>query len=130
MFIHMILEYSGGKMKIVSAVILALGVGVALMGASVSPVAPLPEKKEAAIVVQPSHHTQEIIGAIKVIAPQKDLESAIRSSEKGDILLYGSEGWYRIDGKALQQGTKMYVLGSQGSMISVFPKEADHSTAR
>ncbi len=110
-------------MKIISTALIALGTGVALMSASVSPVAPLPEKKENP-VSQPTT-SQEVTGAIKVIAPQKDLESAIRSSEKGDILLYTSEGWYRIEGKALKQGTKMYVLGNQGSMVSVFPKEAE-----
>lgn len=69
--------------------------------------------------------SQEFNGAIKIIAPQKDLESAIRASDKGDILLLGTDGWYRIENKVVQQGTKVYVLGAQGSMVSVFPKEAD-----
>lgn len=106
-------------MKIISTVLLTLGIGTALMSASVSPTA----AKEA--VSASAIRSQEIGGAIKIIAPQKDLETAIRSSEKGDILLYGPEGWYRLEGKALQQGTKMYVLGSEGSIVSAFPKEAD-----
>ena len=114
-------------MKLVSTALFALGIGAALMGASVSPVAPLPEKKEAIVQMAQTVPAQEITGAIRVIAPQKDLETAIRNSEKGDILLFGPEGWYRIEGKALQQGTKMYVLGGQGSMVGVFPKEADRS---
>jgi hypothetical protein len=115
-------------MKTISTIMIALGVGAALMSATVSPAIPVQEKKEIHVQQPAAAQAQEIAGAIRVIAPQKDLESAIRSSEKGDILLYGTEGWYRIEGKALQQGTKMYVLGGQGSMISVFPKEADHPT--
>jgi hypothetical protein len=118
-------------MKFISAIMLTLGTGAALMGAAVSPVAGVQDRKDTnpnqvsqIAKVQPVQ-TQEFNGAIKVIAPQKDLESAIRASEKGDVLLLGSEGWYRLEGKVLQQGTKVYVLGGQGSMVSVFPKEAE-----
>jgi hypothetical protein len=118
-------------MKFISTIMLTLGTGVALASAAVSPVAGNQDKKDVnnsmsqiAKVQQPVQ-TQEFNGVIRVIAPQKDLESTIRASEKGDILLLGPEGWYRLEGKALQQGTKVYVLGGQGSMITVFPKEAD-----
>ena len=114
-------------MKFISSIMLTLGTGAALMSAAVSPVNA--EKKE---VVANSNNqaaqiakAQEFGGAVRVIIPQKDLESAIRSSEKGDILLLGPEGWYRVEGKTLQQGTKMYVLGGHSSMVSVFPKEAE-----
>ena len=64
-------------------------------------------------------------GAMRVLSAQKDLETAIRVSKRGDILVYnGAEGWYRIDGKSLQQGTRVFVLG-QGSLVSMFPKEQD-----
>lgn len=117
-------------MKLISTIILAVGAGAALMAGSVSPAStatPTAEKKETpsvtAAATQPSSHN----GAIKVITPQKDLESAIRLSEKGDILLHGHDGWYRIEGKNLKQGTKMYVLGGNNSMVTSFPKEADTS---
>ena len=109
---------------------LTLGTGAALMSAAVSPVNA--EKKEVAAVnnnqvAQAAQvaKAQEFGGAVRVIVPQKDLESAIRSSEKGDILLLGPEGWYRVEGKTLQQGTKMYVLGGHSSMVSAFPKDAE-----
>ncbi len=120
-------------MKFISTIMLTLGTGAALMSSTVSPVAGNQDKKDTntnnqapqITKVQQPVQTQEFNGAIRVIAPQKDLESAIRASERGDVLLLGQEGWYRLEGKALQQGTKVYVLGGQGSMISVFPKEAD-----
>ncbi|MBS0604424.1 MAG: hypothetical protein JSS60_05220 [Verrucomicrobia bacterium] len=123
-------------MKIISSILMTLGTGVVLMSASVSPVAT--EKKDTnlstaqAVKAQPvvAPQTSSLNSAIRVIAPQKDLESAIRNSEQGDILLLGQDGWYRLEGKALQQGTKMYVLGGQGSMVSAFPKEADNSVVR
>jgi hypothetical protein len=118
-------------MKIISAIALTLGTGVALMAAAVSPAAG--DKKDTAAApnqpsiskVQQSGQTQEFNGAIRVIAPQKDLESAIRASEKGDLLLLGQEGWYRLEGKTFQNGTKVFVLGPKGSMVTAFPKEAD-----
>lgn len=71
-----------------------------------------------------------IAGAMKVAVPQKDLETAIRASREGDILVYaGNDNWYHIDGKALQQGTRVFVLGT-GSLVSVFPKEADSDSLR
>jgi hypothetical protein len=119
-------------MKIISAILLTIGTGVALMSASVTPAAAPAEKKDAnqvaqVVKAQPvvAQQASSLNTAVKVIAPQKDLETAIRASEQGDILLLGPEGWYRLEGKALQSGTKMYVLGSQGSMITAFPKEAD-----
>lgn len=71
-----------------------------------------------------------VSGALKVVVPQKDLETAIRASREGDILVYaGNDSWYHIDGKALQQGTRVFVLGS-GSLVSVFPKEAESDSLR
>lgn len=71
-----------------------------------------------------------IAGAMKVVIPQKDLETAIRTSKEGDLLVYaGNDSWYHIDGKALQQGTRVFVLGA-GSLVSVFPKEADGENVR
>jgi hypothetical protein len=62
-------------------------------------------------------------GAIKVLPPQKDLETAIRTAGEGDILVYTTNGsWHHIDGKSLQQGTRVFVLGT-GNLVSVFPKE-------
>lgn len=120
-------------MKFVSLIMLSLGVGAGLVSAVLAP--SVQEKSEAntnnqvvqipAVKIQPASQSQEFNGAIRVIAPQKDLESAVRMSEKGDILVLGPEGWYRLEGKTLQQGTKVYILGQQGSMVSVFPKEAE-----
>ena len=115
-------------MKFITSIMLTLGTGAALMSAAVSPVNA--EKKEVATVnntqqVAQAAKMQDFSGAVRVIVPQKDLETAIRSSEKGDILLLGPEGWYRVEGKNLQQGTKMYVLGGHSSMVSAFPKEAE-----
>jgi hypothetical protein len=71
-----------------------------------------------------------VSGAMKVVVPQKDLETAIRASREGDLLVYaGNDNWYHIDGKALQQGTRVFVLGT-GSLVSVFPKEADSDSLR
>jgi hypothetical protein len=124
-------------MKIISSIILTLGVGAVVMSASVSPAASTNEKKEANNVLQIvktqsslADQAQSLMSAIKVIAPQKDLENAIRHSEQGDILLMGSDGWYRIEGKSLQQGTKMYVLTGNSSMVSAFPKEAESPAVR
>ncbi len=123
-------------MKIISSIIFTLGAGAALMAGNVSPAPGTAEKKEVAPVVvqqQPLATAQPTLNpnsAIKVITPQKDLESAIRNSDQGDILLQGHDGWYRIEGKTLKQGTKMYVLGGQASMVTSFPKEADNSSVR
>ena len=107
------------------------------MSASVSPSASKQDKKDCNQVAQvsrvqaPVEEQKEPAGAaIIVIAPEKNLEMAIRSSQQGDILLYGPEGWYRLDKKALSSGTMVYVLGEQGSQISAFPKEAGSSTVR
>jgi hypothetical protein len=71
-----------------------------------------------------------IAGAMKVVVPQKDLETAVRTSKEGDLLVYaGNDNWYHIDGKALQQGTRVFVLGA-GSLVSVFPKEAEAEAVR
>ena len=71
-----------------------------------------------------------IAGAMKVAVPQKDLETAIRVSKEGDILVYaGNDNWYHIDGKALQQGTRVFVLGT-GSLVSVFPKDSEGDSLR
>lgn len=117
-------------MKFISAIVLTVGTGAALMSTAVSPVAGNQDKKDNNQVsqiskVQQPIQTQEFNGAIRVIVPQKDLESAIRASEKGDVLLLGQEGWYRLENKAVQQGTKVYVLSGQGSLVTVFPKEAE-----
>jgi hypothetical protein len=120
-------------MKFISAIMLTLGIGAALMSTTVSPAAGNQDKKEIHFNTQLPQitktqqpvQTQEFNEAIRVIVPQKDLESAIRSSEKGDILLLGSEGWYRLENKTLQQGTKIYLLSGQGSLVTAFPKEAD-----
>lgn len=118
-------------MKFISAIMLTVGIGAALISATVSPVAAgskdtnfnnqLPQITKAP---QPTQ-MQEPNSAIRVIAPHKDLESAIRASEKNDILLLGQEGWYRIESKTVQQGTKVYVLTGQGSMVTAFPKDVD-----
>lgn len=116
-------------MKFISSIMLTLGTGAALMSAAASPVNA--EKKETHVSNNQQAaqiaKAQEFGGAVRVIVPQKDLESAIRSSEKGDILLLGPEGWYRVEGKTLQNGTKMYVLGGHSSMVSAFPKDAETS---
>ena len=120
-------------MKFISAIMVTLGIGAALMGTTVTPVAGTQDKKDTYPNIQVSHTSkvqqpsqmQEFNNAIRVIAPHKDLETAIRASEKGDILLLGTEGWYRIESKTVQQGTKVYVLTGQGSMVTAFPKEAD-----
>jgi hypothetical protein len=124
-------------MKFVSAIMLTLGTGAALMSAAVSPVAGNQDKKDTNINSNANNQVsqiskgqqpmqiQEFNGAIRVITPQKDLESAIRASEKGDILLLGQDGWYRLESKVVQQGTKVYVLGGQSSIVTVFPKEVD-----
>ena len=63
------------------------------------------------------------------MTPQKDLETAIRIAKEGDILVYsGQDSWYHIDVKALSSGTRVFVLG-QGSLVSVFPKEAENESA-
>lgn len=123
-------HYKGEKdMKYVSAIMLTLGTAAGILSASVTPSAdnevainhnPAPQaaKVQAATV-------QESISAIRIIAPANDLESAIRNSEKGDVLILGTEGWYRVEGKSLQNGTKVYVLSKQGSSIAVFPKEGE-----
>ena len=121
-------------MKFISAMVLTLGIGAALMSTTTTTTPPVvgnQDKKDNTnnqvsqiAKVQPIQ-TQEFNGAIRVIAPLKDLESAIRASEKGDILILGPEGWYRLESKAFQQGTKVYVLSTPGSLASMFPKETD-----
>lgn len=73
---------------------------------------------------------EPVNGAMKVVVPQKDLETAIRTSREGDILIYdGANAWYHVDGHALQSGTRVFVLGT-GSLVSVFPKEASDEAIR
>lgn len=115
-------------MKVISRILLTLGVGAALMSASVSPAAPVVEEKKTNQPV--AQQIQAPSSAIKLIAPQKDLESAIRNSKQGDILIMGSEGWYCIESKALKRGTQLYVLGSQGAVASSFPKEEKSEAIR
>lgn len=131
-------------MKIISSLVLTLGLGALLISGTVSPVAPRSERpspvapkteKYTAPVAPKVVESQPVQApavvteapknnsAIKVIAPQKDLETAIRNSQQGDILLMGPEGWYRLDAKTLKQGTKVFVLGSQDAMTTSFPKE-------
>ena len=114
-------------MKCVSAIMLTLGMAAGLLSASVTPA--MDSEKEVAVNNNPmparAQPAQDQNGAIQIIAPQQDLETAIRASGKGDILLYGPEGWYRLEGKVLQQGTRVYVLGKQGSSLAVFPKESE-----
>ncbi len=121
-------------MKVISSIILTLGVGAALMGASVSPAAPVVEEKKVSqpVAQQPivAAQPKSASSAIKLIAPQKDLESAIRNSKQGDILIMGSEGWYCIESKTLKAGTQLFVLGSQGAIASSFPKEANSESVR
>lgn len=68
--------------------------------------------------------------AIQVIAPQDGLETAIRNSEQGDLLLLGPDGWYRIEAKTVAQGTRMFVLSAPGSEVSAFPKQKEKSQSR
>jgi len=114
-------------MKYVSAIMLTLGMAAGLLSASVTPA--MDSEKEVAVNNNPmpsrAQPVQDQNSAIQIIAPQQDLETAIRSSGKGDILLYGPEGWYRLEGKVLQQGTRVYILGKQGSPLAVFPKESE-----
>lgn len=70
-----------------------------------------------------------LVGLMKVLIPQRDLETAIRASKKGDILVYdGTSSWYKIEGRSLHNGTRVYVLG-EGSLVSVFPKMEDNDAA-
>ena len=124
-------------MKTIATLLLAVGAGVALMSASVSPAAAFQEKKEGSLVAQASFNQPAQLGqsesagaAVRIITPEHNLETAIRSSEQGDILLLGPEGWYRLERKTLSQGTMIYVLGEQGSAISAFPKESGNSAVR
>lgn len=125
-------------MKIISSILLTIGISSTLISAT-----PVDKEISAASVnseAQPqkmvkfresnTHQNAGLSGAIQVIPPQKNLEAAVRNSEQGDILLMGPEGWYRIEGKTLQQGTKMYILGKQGSNLAAFPREAGHSSDR
>ena len=91
---------------------------------------PAPVVQAQPVQVTPRSQVQAgIAGAIKVVTPQKDLETAIRIAKEGDILVYsGQDSWYHIDGKALNSGTRVFVLG-QGSLVSVFPKEAENESA-
>jgi hypothetical protein len=117
-------------MKIISSILFTLITGVFLTSAAAPPSArrtEVTENNPQAPVVQ---QAATLNSTIKVIAPQKDLESAIRTSELGDILLMGTDAWYRLDAKTLRQGTKVFVLGNQGSMISTFPKEAKNAPSR
>jgi hypothetical protein len=115
-------------MKYVSAIMLTLGTAAGLLSASATSSV---ENQEVAMNNNPApqvakvQSVQDPNSAIKIIAPHNDLENAIRASEKGDILILGSDGWYRVEGKTLQQGTRVYVLSKAGSPVAVFPKEAE-----
>ena len=51
---------------------------------------------------------------LKIISPKKDLSSALKNSAEGDIFIYGGNGyWHHIDKKDLQNGTRVFVLGSE-----------------
>lgn len=111
-------------MKIISSILLTLGVGGALMSASVCPATLIPEKVETDQTAQilKTKYGKELNGSIKVIAPQKDLASAIMDAEHDDVLLQGPDGWYRIEGKSIKSGTKMYVLNGQDGTVNPMPK--------
>jgi hypothetical protein len=120
-------------MKTISALILTIATGAALMSANVSPASTFQEKNEVSLANKfqtPAEQTSSLGGAINIIAPQKDLEAAVRNAEYGDILLLGPEGWYRLEGKALTNGTRIYILGNQGSKVASFPKEENASYTR
>ena len=105
-------------------------IGYSLIGALCINASSAPLPQSSVQPPAPSKELSGITGAMKVVVPQKDLETAIRTSKDGDLLVYaGNDNWYHIDGKALQQGTRMFVLGS-GSLVSVFPKEAETETVR
>ncbi len=115
-------------MKFFSGIMLTIGTAAGLLSAST----PCDDaQNEVAVNTNPAPQVaraqaaQDNNSAIKIIAPQNDLEAAIRASEKGDILLLGAEGWYRVEGKTLQQGTRVYILGKQGAPIAAFPKESE-----
>lgn len=115
-------------MKYVSAIMLTLGTAAGLLSASATSSV---ENQEVAVNQNPVPQVarvqpaQDPNSSIKIIAPHNDLEAAIRSSEKGDILILGTDGWYRVEGRTLQQGTRVYVLSKAGSPVAVFPKEAE-----
>jgi len=113
------------KVILLSAVTLA---GLLSINAAQAPVAPQTQAQPAQVTPR-SQMQAGIAGAIKVVTPQKDLETAIRVAKEGDILVYsGQDSWYHIDGKSLHGGTRVFVLG-QGSLVSVFPKEADSDSS-
>jgi hypothetical protein len=109
-------------MKIITSILFTLAMGVALTSANSVEENHTRQisQKQQAVAAQKG---PALNSAIKIIAPQKDLETAIRTSEQGDILVMGSDGWYRLDIKTLRQGTKVFVLGDHNSMVSSFPKE-------
>ncbi len=89
-----------------------------------------PGRAAVQMPVQSSGESSDLSAALQVIPPQKSLESAVRNSEQGDILLMGQGGWYRIEAKTLRQGTRMYILGDNNSNLAAFPKEASASKGR
>ncbi len=125
-------------MKIISSILLTIGMSSTLISAApvdleISANSVNKEAQPQKMVKFRETNTQQeasLSDAIQVIPPQKNLEAAVRNSEQGDILLMGPEGWYRIEGKTLKQGTKMYILGKQGSNLAAFPKEAGNSSDR
>ncbi len=62
---------------------------------------------------------------VQVLNPSKDLESAILSSQRGDILVQGPQGWYRIDRENLKHGTRMFVLGKRQMIASSHDEESN-----
>ena len=97
------------------------------INATSAPIAAAPSQN---VNTAPKAIPANVANAMKVAVPQKDLETAVRSAREGDILVYaGNDNWYQLDGKALQQGTRIFVLGT-GSLVSVFPKDADGESYR
>jgi hypothetical protein len=116
-------------MKIIFRVLLTIGIGSTLISA-----VPVDMESQPQQMVKFGYTNAQqeanFSGAIQIIPPQMNLETAVRNAEQGDVLLMGPEGWYRIEGKTLQQGTKMYILGKEGSNVAAFPKEAENSLGR
>lgn len=119
-------------MTLFSKMLTTISIGASLLCISASPAAIVEKQNPPAVKTNAtgqntSRQSSSSKSSIQVIAPQDDLEIAIRTSEHGDILLLGPDGWYRIEGKALSQGIKMFVLSTPGSKVSAFPKESEKS---
>ncbi len=81
-------------------------------------VAAAPAQQEIAAAPEaPAQAPQKKKTVVKVLIPQKDLESTIRGAKKGDVIIYdGSSKWYKIEGQNLKSGTRVYVLGEESVM--------------